>query len=268
MSSTTSHLWRGTILVLVALTAMGAMGCRRRGRTPGAVSARYQRNLLRLAARDTGCAANQLQPMQITGDPAVFAVTGCTFPIEYWLQCGRRGRRCRWSRVPTLNEQAAAPLQCQPQMIQQQLTQAPNMRVAMGCGRQATFGMACNGSACGWAMAGPAQAPTPAATAAVPPPPGGAQVSAVPPPPGAQAGAQPADNSAVTGQLQAQREAILSCLDSPSVTLHIQWTADGMIHVTLPPELAGSAAEGCVQAAVSMLRITAQSAGQMTVPVQ
>ncbi len=265
MSKMTSQAWRGAVLVLIALTAVGAIGCRRGGRIQTGLSVRYQRNLLRLAARDTGCAVNQLAPMQIGAGPDVFAVTGCSFPVEYWLQCGRRGRRCRWSRVPTLNEQAAPVLQCQPQMIQQQLTQAPNMRIAVGCGRQATFAMTCNGAACGWTMTGPAQAPAPGAIAAVPPPPGGAVgVAAVPPPPGGATG----DGTIVAGQLQAQREAILSCLDSPSVVLSIRWTTDGVIQVRLPPELAGSAAEGCVQAALSTIRVTAQQAGEITVPVQ
>ncbi|MCB9595161.1 MAG: hypothetical protein H6719_20760 [Sandaracinaceae bacterium] len=256
--------FRAALVALVALTAVGTYGCHRRVVVNHAQASRYQRNLLRYAQRDTGCQAGQLTPVQIGQQPDVFTVTGCTFPVEYWLSCGRRGRRCSWQRIPTLNEQAAAPLQCQPQMIQQQLTQNPNVRVAGGCGNQGTFQMACNGQACGWALAGPIA---------------GQAVATAPPPPAYQGGAgggvavqptaQPGqETAAVQAQLQSQREAILSCIDGPGINLTVRWTAQGLVQIALPPEMAGSAAEGCIQAALGTLRVAATQAGQVTIPVQ
>lgn len=250
-------------LMMVAIFAVAALGCGRRAVVRDGSARGHQRNLVRLAARATGCQGNQLQPTMIGANPPVWSVMGCSFPVEYWLSC--RGRRCHWQPIPTLNEQAAAPLQCQPQMIQQQLTQAANMRVATGCGRQGTFAVACNGTACGWAMAqsqAPAAMPVPAAPpAALPPPQAGTAVTAT-------AAPTAADQSAVNTELSNQREAILSCIDTPTVNLTVRWTADGLVQIQLPPELTGSAAEGCIQAAVGTLRITAQRAGQLTVPVQ
>ncbi len=254
--------WRGAVVALVALMAAGAFGCRRHVVVQDGRAARYQQHLIRYAARDTGCQAGQLTPMQIGQQPGVYTVTGCSFPVEYWLQCGRRGRHCRWRRIPTLNEQAAATLACQPQMIQQQFTQAPNVRVAAGCGRQATFQIACNGEACGWAMAGPI-----GGAAAATPPPGYGGATVVQPTTQPAAG-PPVDTTAVQAQLQQHREAILSCIDGPGVNLTVRWTAQGVVQIALPPELAGSAAEGCIQAALGTLRIAASQAGQITVPVQ
>lgn len=153
--------WRGAVVAIVALMAAGAFGCHRRAVVQDGRAERYQRHLMRYAARDTGCNEAQLVPSQIGQQPGVYTVTGCSFPVEYWLECGRGGRHCRWRRIPTLNEQAATSLGCQPQLIQQQLTQAPNVRIAAGCGQQASFQMLCNGAACGWAMTGPAQGAAP-----------------------------------------------------------------------------------------------------------
>lgn len=258
MSIRSNLAWRGAVVVLVALVGASAFGCRRHVVVEDGRGMRYQRNLIRYAVRDTDCPAAQLTPMQIGAQPDVYTVTGCTFPVEYWLQCGR-GRHCRWQRVPTLNEQAAASLACQPQLIQQQLTQAPNVRIAAGCGRQATFQIACNGAACGWALASGIQG----GAAAPPPSYGGTAVQ-----PTAQPAAAPPETAALQAQLSAHREAIMSCIDQPGVNLTIRWTAQGLVQIALPPELAGSAAEGCVQAALGTLRIAATQAGQVTIPVQ
>lgn len=253
--------WRTVVIGLVALAALSAVGCRSRVVIRDARMDRYQANLLRLAARDTGCHESQLTPTQIVAEPAVYTVTGCQVPVEYWLECGRR--RCSWRNVPRLNESAAPVLACTPQMIQLQPSQAPNVRFAAGCGRMAPFAVACNGAACGWSPSGPVQM--------------GGQVAAAPPPqpppatavvvPGPQPQAAPPP-TALQGQVEAQREAILSCVDSGSLTLRMRWTADGQVLVQLPAELVGTAAEGCIQAVLGGMRVAAQAAGEVVVPVQ
>lgn len=248
----TKHAWRGPVVVALALAMTGALGCGRRAVVQDGSSARQQRELLRYGERHTGCPAGQLQAVMIGQSPPVWAVMGCTQPREYWLNCQRR--RCRWERIHTLNEIAARTMQCPPQMIEQQLTQAPHMRVATGCGQQMSFAMQCSGRDCEWAPAG-AAAPVAQSSG------GGTPVT-----PTAQAPA--ASGGSLTGQLQAQREAILSCTDRDTIELTLRWTADGMVQIQLPPDLAGSAAEGCIQAALSNLRVQTDQPGSVTIPVQ
>lgn len=259
MTRTTA--FRACIAALVGLAALGGAGCR-----PRVVSiddarvARYTENLVRHAARDTGCHASQLVPQRIAVQPAVFTVTGCAQPIEYWLRCRRN--YCSWRHVPTLNEAAVSSLQCPAHAIQQQLTEAPNVRMAVGCGRAQPFTIVCNGVACGWAPSGPAQV---TASVAVAPAPTSAQpaVAVAPPAPAPQP-----PSAVLQTQVQQQREAILSCVDSAAITLRLRWTPDGQVIVQLPPELLGTAAEGCVQAVLGGLRVVAQGAGEIVVPIQ
>jgi hypothetical protein len=244
------------LVVVAAAAVLGGTGCHRRAVVSDARLQRYAERLIREAARDTGCDAGQLAPSQIAAQPAVFTVTGCAHPIEYWLECSRRGR-CRWRNVAGLNEAAAASLACAPPSIRQQPSQAPNVRFASGCGRTAPFTMTCNGVACGWSQSGPVQAQAGVPTVAQPPSGG---VVVVPQ-------QQPVPN-AIQSQVQAQREAILSCVDDGNLTLTLRWTADGQVLVQLPPELVGTAADGCVQAVLGGMRVRAQASGQVVVPIQ
>ncbi|HEY8431125.1 MAG TPA: hypothetical protein VIL20_22250 [Sandaracinaceae bacterium] len=248
--------WRAWVIGLSTIAALMAGACRTQVvvRTDPRTE-RYTRHLIQIAARDTGCHPSALVPTQIASQPAVFTVTGCQAPVEYWLQCGRRN--CRWRRVARLEESAAASLGCAPTMIAVQPTQTPNVRYASGCGRTASFTVVCNGAACGWAPTGPVQGAVAAAPAQPPP----ATAVVVP-------GPEPAPPTAIQSQLQAQREAILSCVDSGPLTLRVRWTADGQVLVQLPPEMVGTAAEGCVQAVLGGLRVTAQAAGEIVVPIQ
>ena len=260
----TSRMTRLAVLATLCLTLIGAWGCRRR-RPPvtasGALNARYERTLLRHAARDTGCSAGQLSTLQVHAAPPVWSVTGCTTPIEYWLQCSRRNR-CRWRPVPLLNEAAAPQLQCPPQAIQQQPSQQPNVRFAAGCGRQQPFTVACNGAGCGWAPAGPPQQMGGQAVAQQQPqqqPQGQPQTVTV-------QVTTPSTN--LQSQIEAQREAILSCIDGAAVTLRVRWTSEGQVILQLPPELVGTVAEACVQAAVGSLTVAADQGGEVVIPLQ
>jgi hypothetical protein len=254
------------VVAVVATTALAAWGCRRRTVdttiSPERMQ-RYEANMLRHAERDTGCPAAQLSPQLIHSDPRVYAVYGCDQPIEYWLRCSRNNRRCSWRHVPRLHEQAAPMLGCQPESVQIQPTQAPNIRYASGCGASMAFAIQCNAAACGW-------------TQTVAPQGGGGVI--VVPQQQAQAQAQPAGPAqappagapanALQSQVQTQREAILSCVDDATLMLRLRWTADGQVIIQLPPELVGTAAEGCIQAAVGALQVQAQEPGEIAVPLQ
>lgn len=251
-----SMLIRALVIALIAAAAGGCAG--RRARLEARRYERYTRNLVNTASQQTGCPAAALTPQQIADGPPVFTVTGCTTPIEYWLECrGRGNRNCDWRNVALLNEAAAMPLGCPPQGIQQQLTAAPNMRYATGCGRTAAFTIACNGAACGWAQSSPVQGGTGMVVMQQPQP----QVGPQPPPP-------QSPDAAIQAQVQMHREAILSCLDEGSITLRLRWTADGQVLIQLPANLAGTAAEGCINAVLGALRVAASAPGEVTVPVQ
>lgn len=254
--------WRWGLIAVLAIAMVGAFGCRRR-RARGTIEprrmARYEENMLRHAQRDTGCSAAQLSPQLIHPDPRVYSVLGCAQPVEYWLECNEAKTRCRWRDVPRLHEQAAQILGCQPEMVQQQPTQTPNVRWATGCGQRVAFAMQCNAAACGWAQTAAPQGA--GGVVVVPQQQTGAQATA-------QVPAQAPPEQALQSQVQTQREAILSCVDSGTLTLRLRWTADGQVIVQLPPELVGTAAEGCIQAAIGALTVSAQQAGELEVPLQ
>lgn len=261
----TAGAWRIGVVAVVAITAgVGALGCGGRAqRIRDARLARYEQQLMRHAQRATGCPAGQLTAQVMQEEPRVYTVLGCAQPVEYWLECDGRGR-CRVHDIGPLHAVAPQALQCAPNMIQQQPTESPMVRYAAGCGRTAPFTMQCNGGACGWAQTGPAQAAGGAAQAASQPQqqPSQQQQVIVQPPQD--------DTAAATleSQVQTQREAILSCIDVANVTLRLRWTADGQVIVQLPDELHGTAAEGCIQAAIGALRVSAQQAGEVVVPLQ
>ncbi|MBZ0117095.1 MAG: hypothetical protein K8H88_08880 [Sandaracinaceae bacterium] len=279
---------RGARLLMIGLaTVLALAACGRRARvvidprTGQQVvidrrSEQYTRNLIALAARDSGCPAPGLTPIQI--HPEVYSVTGCAVPYEYWLQCGRRGR-CSWRRLGTLNEAAAGATQCPPEMIQQVPTQDPSVRQVAGCGHSSVFAMMCSaaGAGCGWVLRGTApSAPVVVAQGQIPqaqpPQPQQPQVLVVPAPPQAQAPQQPAPSASVVvsieAQIRAQREALLSCVPDGRLDLTVRWSSNGQVILQLPPALTGTPAEGCVQAVVGTLRVQASAPGQTVVAVQ
>lgn len=146
------------VLVTLAIVTLG-LGCRRH-RDPvhdARRIERFERNLIRHAARDSGCAPPQVQPVRIA--ETVWTANTCTGPIEYHLDCRSRGRRwanCRWRRIGRVEEAAAAVLSCPVQGMTQEPTQQPMVRFVNGCGRRVQMNMACNDVGCGWMAAGPA----------------------------------------------------------------------------------------------------------------
>lgn len=264
MGQTKTNAWRICVAVAVTACAVGMLACG--GRAQRVRNRRmmvYEHQLLRHAQRDTGCPAQQLTPQQINQEPPVYTFLGCDQPVEYWLMCDHRAH-CRPHDVPRLNNIASGALACPPGAIQQQPTQNPTMRYATGCGRTAPFTIQCGGGGCSWQQTGPAQGAGGGAYAGPPPPQQPPQQVIVTEPP-AQG---PAPAATLQTQVQTQREAILSCIDDATLVLRLRWTADGQVIIQLPPELAGTAAEGCIQAAIGALRVSAQQAGEVEVPLQ
>ena len=130
--------WTLTVAVSLAIAAV-SFGCRRHvdpvhdaRRVQG-----FERNLIRIAARDSRCAPVQVQPTRI------------------WASC-------RWRRIPPVAQSAQSTLMCPPEAIQQQATPQPLVRTAAGCGRSVQMTMTCNQVGCGWvASSQPTGAPAP-----------------------------------------------------------------------------------------------------------
>jgi hypothetical protein len=150
--------WQIWAILFVVASSGALLGCRNRYdpvRDPHRI-ARFERNLIPIAARDSGCSPLQVQPVRI--GETVWTANTCTGPREYLLACRSRGRRwasCRWERMPTLDEAAAQVLGCPPHAITQHPGFAPTTRVADGCGYRAQMSVRCNGVACGWMADGP-----------------------------------------------------------------------------------------------------------------
>ncbi len=142
----------------VAALVVSSAGCRRRYdpvHHAGRVD-RYERNLVEIAARDSGCSPVQVQLVRAA--ETLWVANTCTGPREYFLDCRSRGRRwasCRWDRIATVSEAAAPVLSCPPQGIAQAPGPGPVTRVAQGCGLSVQMSLRCNSVGCGWLADGP-----------------------------------------------------------------------------------------------------------------
>ena len=258
----------GLALVLIATSAMVATGCGRRAARYEArqnalherMALRYTQQLLRIASADTGCSPQQLTFTAIT--PEVYMVIGCGLPHEYLLDCPRR---CRWLRIEPTPSIASGVLQCSPEMIQLEPQGSPMRRMASGCGRMASFDLVCQAEHCNWTQSGPvvarAQQPT-GQTVHV-----RGQVSS-----GQSSGQSLVVDhqiplAALQSQIAGQRDALLQCLGGSGIHLGFRWTAEGQVIVSLPPNLAGSATESCLNGILGNLRVNASAPGEVLIPV-
>lgn len=131
---------------------------------------RYERNLIELAARESGCSPVQIVPVRV--GETLWVANTCSGPREYFLDCRSRGARwasCRWDRIATVPEAAASQLGCPPQALAQQPGPVPTTRYVQGCGMWLQLSLRCNSVACGWIADGPPQR---AVQASAPPPAG------------------------------------------------------------------------------------------------
>jgi len=148
-------------LAITLFALLAAFGCRRHYdpvHDPGRVE-RFERNLIRLAAADSGCQPVEVQPVRI--EETLWVTNTCVGPREYFLRCRSRGRRwanCQWRRIPTVGEAAARALRCPVGQVGQQAGMHAHDRVAVGCGRQMPVQLQCNAVGCGWIAAGPVTA--------------------------------------------------------------------------------------------------------------
>jgi hypothetical protein len=177
---------------ILLLVVLGATACRNRYDPVhnDRRVARFERNLISIAARDSGCSPMQVQPMRV--GETVWVANTCSGAREYHLACRSRGRRwanCGWTPIAPMPMTAAQVLQCPPQAIAQQPGPMPLVRMAQGCGRGVQMSLRCNEAACGWMPDGPPQiyAQAPPQMQPQPPPPqvdyNAPRVVVIPPPP-------------------------------------------------------------------------------------
>jgi hypothetical protein len=88
-------MWMRTwgILGLIAFFVVLSAGCRHRY-DPVYNSRRmerFERRLIEVSARDSGCSPVAVSPMRV--GELVWVVNTCTGPREYFLDCNNRGRR-------------------------------------------------------------------------------------------------------------------------------------------------------------------------------
>lgn len=253
-----------TAWIWVALAiVVGLSGCGRRRSildNPRYVQ-RFERQLIGLAAVESGCPPTSVVPVRV--DRQLWVTNTCNAPREYTIECGRRN--CQWRPVPTLADAAAPLLSCQPQMVQQQVLN-PTQRNAVGCGRAAPFVLSCQSpSLCGWSAAGPVvaqQVGVAGVSAGAPPTSGGVTVQVPSAPPAA------APSSNLQQQIQNQREAVLSCIEGTTLTLRLRWGPDGQVIIMLPEQMIGTVAEQCIQAVLGGLTVQTDVAGEIVVPLQ
>ncbi len=161
---------RGIITAVALLATVASVsGCARRGAIRnGRRLARYEANLTRSAARDSGCSPVQVRVFRVSD--TVWEANTCTGPREYFLRCSRHHRwaGCRWEPIATVQEASAPVLGCPPTQIGQQVAGPSLRRFVTGCGRQVAMSLLCNGIGCGWA---PETPPTSLSRPYVPPPP-------------------------------------------------------------------------------------------------
>jgi hypothetical protein len=149
------------ILIAAAVSALlPASGCRRHYRTDPLYDAdrieRYERNLVRIAARDSGCPPTYVAPVRIAD--TVWGVNTCSGPREYFLSCRSRGRRwanCRWDPIEPMVEAAARALQCPPHALVVQNGPVATTRSAQGCNGSVQLSLRCSDVGCGWLPDGP-----------------------------------------------------------------------------------------------------------------
>ena len=284
-------------LVLLVLT-----GCTRHIAAPGSTPVVDQsrvEQLERLAAHDMAC---DMRTLRVIGlNEVAFQVDGCGQVREYSLHCtgGRRRASCRW--VPI----TPAPVLAQTEMIcpLPQLTitgPEATLREISGCGRSATYQLACDSLQCTWGMVGhagawagetqsiasvgtagaettadasaagaaqPTSEPDPLDAVIIPPPPEGGTGSTTGTA-GAGAGAPPTPSqAAIEAQLRPildqRRDMIHACAGPGAVAVRVAWDATGAVTLHLP-SAAGSTAEGCIRAAIGPLSIQGVvAAGEM-----
>lgn len=83
----------------------------------------------------------------------------------------------------------------------------------------------------------------------------------------AQAAGGAAGAADLRAALDARRDAILACVERPSVAVRLRWDAQGTVTLSLGGSLAGSAEEECVRVAAGTLTAGATAPGELLHPV-
>jgi hypothetical protein len=268
MRVSTSLLSIGLAIASTSVIAAGCAGVSRPRRYAGAVEGAPRvddhrlRNLHRAASRETGCPEHALTLRPLTEQ--VWEVSGCGLSQEYAMVDPRGFRRSEWQPIAPLALRASNELSCPASGL---AIQAPtsNVRTVSGCGRSATYALACGARACEWVMSDLDRAPVERPAIEVrPPAPSGAVVVV----PDRGTGVIDRDvDIAIRGAIDARRGSILGCAPgATSMVVRARWDRGGQVLFTVDPPWSHAAA--CVQSVAASVRVTTGTPGELAHVVQ
>lgn len=263
-----------TVALVIAVVGCAAPHARPVSGAP-AVTARRVENLRVVASRLMACPVDAITTEPLTDQ--VWQARGCGDTRE--LAIVDRGSMARWEPVTPPNVRASNELACP---LDRLVISAPTgaERDVSGCGRAASYQLACSAVQCEWVMTGhsgdwarrggvtvtpPGQQPPPTPPVASSPAPR-SPVVVVPDHGGggSYSDADPAVDQAVRQALDAQRASILSCArDAAGVSVRAQWGPDGLVMLSLTGPWAGTPSEQCVRQTVGAFQVTTGRPGSL-----
>lgn len=264
----------------IAITVTGC-GSAQHGRgadgAPVATDRRLE-NLRAVASRHIACPLDGISVEPLTDQ--VWLARGCGDAREFAIIDA--GRMAQWQPITPANVRASNELACPAERLVASAPTGAHRQVA-GCGRSASYELACSPAQCEWVMVGqsgdwgggsgvtvtpPGQVP-PSSTPAPRPP-------VVVPDYGDRGGyrggpgpVEPAVDQAVRQAIDAQRPSVFACVPrSAGVVVHARWGVDGLVQLSLEPPYAGTPTERCVREAIGTFQVTTGRPGALTHVVQ
>lgn len=276
------------VLTLVACVTGCTVHSRNRGaETAPAVTGRRLENLRAVASRHMACPIDAIDAQPLTEQ--VWQARGCGESREFEIV--QAGRMAEWRPITPANVRASNELACP---VDRLAVSAPTegQRDVSGCGRSASYQMACNQVQCEWVMTDHSGDWSRRGGVSVTPP--GQQPAPMPPPmatprrdstvvvpdygdpygdryvdPRAPAGAEPGVDRAIRQALDAQRASILACAPAArGVVVHARWDSDGIVQLRLDSPWAGTPTEQCVRRSVGVFQVTTGNPGTLRHIVQ
>jgi hypothetical protein len=180
------------LLVCFSLSLFSACGGYRGIREPQltAYNSRWERRLTRTARTDLACREVRLIPLS----DSVIQADGCSRVAEYGLFC-LGSRDCNWRAFEGVAAHASRDLACHEAALSISAVSATQRNV-FGCGRTASYTLACAPQHCAWTSMSVSPSVAPIEVVAVTP--GATDDIAIPPPPGSTSDAPPPGPASAT----------------------------------------------------------------------
>lgn len=269
--STTRHT-RAAHLLAIAASVLTLAGCTHQYTPEPApmVTSRRAENLRNVASRHMSCPMNLVDIEPLT--PQVWQARGCGQTAEFAIV--QRGPVARWDRLQPVQVRASNALACP---IERMVIAAPTgtAREVSGCGRNATYQLACTDRECrweitdysgDWARRGGVTVTPPGRQ---PPPPAPGSPVVVVPDYDRGGAIDPRVEGTIRRAIESQRASILSCMPSArGVVVSASWGPDGLVRISLEPPWSGTPTERCVQRSIGQFQVTTGEPGALRQLVQ